>query len=294
MYLSGIADEAADDVDGQIRATLALGWRHIEARNIDGQNLHDLSDAKFDEFCGKLSDAGVRVNCFAAAIANWGKQITEPFDSSLAEARRAIPRMQRLGTQFVRIMSFAVLRGRAPDDQMAEERFRRLRELVALFTDAGLTAVHENCMNYGGMGWPYTLKMLDAVPGLRLVFDTGNPVFNDDYSKPAPRPRQSAWEFYEHVKAYIVHVHIKDAIWDDATRAPTYTYPGDGEGDVRRIVADLVASGYDGCFSMEPHLQVVFHEDQRPADAQARFDAYVEYGRRFERLLAELNPVQSA
>jgi len=45
-----------------------------------------------------------------------------------------------------------------------------------MFADAGLTALHENCMNYGGMGWQFTLKLLENVPGLKLVYDTGNPV----------------------------------------------------------------------------------------------------------------------
>ena len=146
-------------------------------------------------FRSQLKEAGITVNCFGSAIANWAKPITDPMDSSLAETRRAIPRMQRLGTKLIRIMSFAVLKDRAPDDQMEAERFRRLRELVALFTDAGITPVHENCMNYGGMGWSYTLRMLENVPGLKLVFDTGNPVFTPDYAKSKPWPRKSDSEF---------------------------------------------------------------------------------------------------
>jgi len=290
MYLTGFADEAANDIDGQIRATQALGWKNIESRNINGRNLHDIPDAEFDEVCGKLEDAGISVNCFGSAIANWGKRIDEPFDSSLAEARRAIPRMKRLGTKLIRIMSFALLPGREPDDQMEEERFRRLRVLHRMFTDEGLTPVHENCMNYGGMGWPFTLKLVEAVPGLKLVFDTGNGPFNDDKSKPKPWPKQSSWEFYSHVKEHVAYIHIKDCRWDAAAGKETYTMPGEGDGDVRRIVADLIAGGYDGGISIEPHLQVVFHDqdDDGSGREQARFDAYVEYGRRLEKLIADI------
>src|SRR4051812_44041206 len=168
MHLSGFADEAATDIAGQIRATKELGWRWIESRAIDGRNIHDIDDAAFDRVVGALKDAGVGIDCFGSAIANWGKKITEPGDSSLAEAKRAIPRMQRLGSRQVRIMSFAVVPGKPPAEQLADERFRRLRELVALFRDAGLEAVHENCMNYGGMAASCTLRMLEAVPGLKL------------------------------------------------------------------------------------------------------------------------------
>ena len=142
MYFTGFADEAAKDLDGQIRATKELGWSAIESRAIDGMNIHDLPDDKFDVVVDKLAAADVHINCFGSAIANWAKQITDPIDSSLEETKRAIPRMQRLGTKVVRIMRFAVLEGREADDQMKEERFSRVRMLTDLFLDAGLVPVH--------------------------------------------------------------------------------------------------------------------------------------------------------
>jgi sugar phosphate isomerase/epimerase len=288
MYLTGFADEAAADIDGQIQATKELGWKNIESRKIGSGIIHDISDEDFDYVCGRLQDSGVSINCFGSTIANWGKRIDEPFDSSLAETRRAIPRMQRLGTKLVRIMSFAVLPDRSPDDQMEEERFRRVRELYKMFTDAGIIPVHENCMNYGGMGWTYTLRLIENVPGLRLVFDTGNPVFTDDRTKPAPHPKQSAWEFYQHVKDYIEYVHIKDGIWDNENQKTLFTYPGEGDGDVRRIVKDLLAGGYDGGISIEPHMAAVFHEDSGQTEADVKYANYVEYGRRMMKMIKDI------
>ena len=72
MYFTGFADEAATGIAGQINATRELGWKFIEARNVDKVNLHDLPEDKFDEVCGKLQDAGIRINCFGSAVANWG------------------------------------------------------------------------------------------------------------------------------------------------------------------------------------------------------------------------------
>ena len=287
LYLTGFADEAAKGIEGQITATRELGWKHIESRNVDGVNIHDLPDAEFDRVAGKLADAGISINCFGSAIANWGKSITDSMDSSLAEIRRAIPRMQRLGTKLIRIMSFAVLKDQAPDDQMEEERFRRLREILTMFTDAGMTPVHENCMNYGGMGWSYTLRMLENFPGLKLVFDTGKPVFTPDYAKPKPWPRQSAWEFYSHVKEHIAYIHIKDGIWDESKQKQIFTHAGEGQGDVYRILKDLLANGYQGGISIEPHLAVVFHDEKVQSSETIMFNNYVEYGCRVERLIAQ-------
>ena len=45
MYLTGFADEAAQDLATQIKATKELGWNAIESRNINGKNIHDISEA---------------------------------------------------------------------------------------------------------------------------------------------------------------------------------------------------------------------------------------------------------
>lgn len=291
MYFTGIGDEASNAIDGQIAAIKELGWSNIEMRNVEVPgypkgNLHDIPDAAFEVVVEKLAAANVKVCCFGSAIANWGKKINEPFDSSLAEARRAIPRMQRLGTKFVRIMSFAVLPG---EDQMAEERFRRLREVTRMFLEAGLQPVHENCMNYGGMGWPFTLELLEKVPGLKLVFDTANPVFNDDRSKPKPWTKQDPWEFYTHVREHIAHVHVKDATWNPAKNDADYNMPGEGMGKVRPILKDLLATGYDAGISIEPHVAVVFHDATvKSNDAQMR-ESFIEYGRRLMAMVDDIH-----
>jgi sugar phosphate isomerase/epimerase len=293
MFFTGFADEAAAGIKGQIQATKELGWSCIESRNIDGINIHDLPEDQFNFVAEQLEHAGVRINCFGSGIANWGQKIDEPFDLSLEQTRRAVPRMKRLGVDMIRIMSFAVLPGRGPEDQMKQERFRRLRELVAIFTDAGVVPVHENCMNYGGMGWPFTLELLEHVPGLKLVFDTGNPVFTDDYTKPEPRPKQSSWEFYSHVKEHIAYIHIKDGVWNPVEKKTTFTWPGEGDGDVDRILADLIRCGYDGGISIEPHLGAVYHEDSPETEEDRKYSMYIEYGKRVERTIARLLTNQS-
>ncbi len=288
MIFTGVGDEAGNTIDTQIKATKELGWRHIEARNVEvpgltKANLHEIPDAAFEVVVDKLASSGVSVYCFGSTIANWGKKIDQPFD--MADVERAVSRMVRLGTRFVRIMSYAV---RDAEDQMAAERFRRLREITKRFLDSGLQPLHENCMNYGGMGWPFTLELLENVPGLKLVFDTANPVFNADRSKPKPWPQQDPWEFWTHVKEHVAHIHVKDAIWNPAKKDADYTYPGEGQGAVRRILKDAIASGYDAAISIEPHVAVVFHDATVKTSDEAMYSSYVEYGRRLMRMVDEI------
>jgi sugar phosphate isomerase/epimerase len=286
MKISGISDEAGSAIETQIAAHKELGWRRLDLRTVHGVNITSIGQEEFERVCEALQAAGMEVANFASGICCWGRSVRDDFAQDVAELRRAIPRMQRLGTKLVRLMSFAVLGDREPEDQLEQERFRRLRELHRRFTAAGLTPVHENCMNYGGMGWTYTRRLLENVPGLKLVFDTGNPVFTPDYAQGKPWRRQSAWEFYEHVREHIAYIHIKDGIWDESSQTVTYTHAGEGQGDVRRILTDLFRRGYDGGISIEPHLAVVVHEDPGGTAADVRYRNYIEYGRRVEQLVA--------
>jgi len=287
--LSGFADEAGGSLETQIRATRELGWDHIEMRNVEvagfpAGNLHDISDEAFGRLEKILGDQGVSVHCFGSAIANGGKDIQKPFETCLAQTKRAAARMPRLGCKFIRIMSYPIL---PSEDQMIKERFWRLREIQKIIADAGATVVHENCGNYGGMSWANTLRLLENVPGLKLVFDMGNCVSDLDYAKPAPHPRQSAWEFYCHIREHIAHLHVKDGIID-AEGKHVHLYPGEGEGDVKRIVKDLLGSGYAGAISIEPHMGIAPEFKNAASPDEGRYQTYVEYGKRLMKLLAEI------
>jgi sugar phosphate isomerase/epimerase len=94
------------------------------------------------------------------------------------------------------------------------------------------------------------------------------------------------------VKPAISHIHIKDGVWNPAKQDCDYAYPGEGAGQVKKIMADAKASGYAGFVSIEPHVAVVFHSASASTDldpaakAAEQFDSYVKYGRALEKLLA--------
>ncbi len=286
MHLTGFADEAANDLDGQIKAVQALGWSHIECRNIDGKNLTAITDDEFDVVCEKLQKAGISINCFGSGVANWAKPITDPPDSSYQELKIAIPRMHRLGTKMIRVMSFHVPEDDSINDpDVVKEVIKRMKVLTAMAEDAGITLVHENCDNWGGRSYEHTLRLLDAIPSpnFKLVFDTGNPVFRMDVRGKPPYQRQDSLEFYRNVRDHVVYIHIKDGIMkNDVTE---FTYPGEGDGHVVEVCSDLFQRGYDGAFSIEPHLAVVFHDKSVQSKDDIRFANFVEYGKRMEKLL---------
>ena len=291
MKLMGIGDEAASMLDRQIEATLALGWKSIEMRGVEvpgfpKANLHEIPDAAFNVAVEKLEAAHLEVYCFGSTVMNWAKKAGDPFETTLAEVKRAIPRMQRLGTKYIRIMSFK------PDDdahKIPTEVFSRVRDVTSMFLDAGIQPLHENCMNHGGMSWQHALELLEKCPGLKWLFDPANPIFNPDRSKSKPWRNQDPWEFWTHLREHVAHLHIKDATWNPARNDADYNWPGEGRARLHDILKDAFSHGYDAGISIEPHMVAVFHDAKLQADDDAAMQKnFIEYGRRLEKMIAGL------
>jgi len=276
MFFSGISDEAGPSIDTQICAHRELGWDHIELRLVDGTNLTVIPDDAFAQVCDKLAAANIQVSCFASALANWARPITCDEKIDIEDLKRAIPRMHKLKTQFIRVMSY-------PNDPKApisepewrKESIRRMKMLAKMAEDGGIMLLHENCSGWGGLSAENSNILLREVnsPAMKVVFDTGNPV---SYG-------QNAWEYYQAVFDDIVYVHIKDA--KKINGEDHYTYCGEGDGYVREIITDILARGYGGGFSIEPHLAAIIHTGERSNSADALFDSYTEYGRRLMKIV---------
>jgi len=267
--LTGIGDEAALGIDGQLAAVAALGWNAIELRTVDGTPLAELSEAAFDRVAGALADAGVSVAAVDARIGGWARPVTGDFAADLGELAVLERRCARLGTRFVRVMSFPAGGPETCDagaggiDAGAWEReaLRRTAELAARAHAAGLTLLHENCAGWAGADAGRMIRLLEtAGPGLALLFDTGNgPAYGYDGHALLTR-------LLPHVDR-ILHVHIKDAVLDGDGR-PRYCEPGTGDLRVADSLRLLLDHGYRGALSIEPHIAVRPHEDHRePEDA---------------------------
>ena len=211
----------------------------------------------------------------------------EPPDASYEELRKAIPRMRKLGIKMARVMSFPI-KDTTRFEEFADEAVKRMKTIAKIAEDGGILALVENCSGWATGSPEHMVRMMEAVdsPAMKVVFDTGNPVFDPDVRTPLPHKMQDSWEFYQAVKPWIEYVHIKDGVMKDDK--PLFTFAGEGDGHVREIVTDLLKNGYDGGISIEPHMAVVFHDDSVKSEDDVRYDNYVEYGRRFMKMVDEI------
>lgn len=280
LVVTGIADEAHEDIEGQLDMHEELGWRSIELRSVDGVNVTRMSDKAFDGVAAAIAERGFSVVGLGSAIANWGRPITMDFSEDVGDLRRAVPRMRRLGTQFIRIMSY-------PNDDLSKhewraEVFRRLRELTRIAEGEGVVLLHENCDGWGSES-PENLSALTGEmdsPAFRIVFDPGNPVAHG-------QSVEEMWAFYHAARAHIDHFHIKD-VRREADGTVVHTYPGDGWCELQTMMAELLASAYIGAFSIEPHMANQAHRLETAASSPDSAAIYREYGRRANELIAEV------
>jgi sugar phosphate isomerase/epimerase len=281
MFFSGISDEAGKSIDKQVDAHRELGWTHMELRLVDGENITSIPDAKFDEVCEKLDAAGMTASCFGSAIANWARPITCDPSIDEEDLKRAVPRMHRLKCPFIRVMSYPNdPKNPVSEKEWRDEAIRRMKNLAKIAEDGGIVMAHENCSGWGGLSAENSNILLGEVasPALKVVYDTANPI---SYG-------QDPWHYYQTVYEDIVYVHIKDCKKVDGE--DVYVYCGEGQGRVRDTVSDLLSKGYDGGFSIEPHLAAVIHTGQQAKSENQLYESYTEYGRRLMAIVDEVKP----
>ena len=277
IVLCGLADEAGDAIETQIKAHLELGWKSIELRMLNRRMVSvDLSDAEFDHALAQIDYVGFKVEAVASAIGNWSRPIDGDFALDVRELETAIPRMQRLGARFLRTMSW--MRGGATETAWCDEAIRRYRVLARMAEEGGVVLLHENCAGWGGQSARHMIELMDAVGSAHVgvLFDIGNTISHG----------YEPWAFYQGLRGRIRYVHVKDCRRNPAGgRSADYAAAGEGDAMLREILADLLASGYRGTISIEPHIAAVIHQGAQ-ADPQRRYDAYLDYARRVEEIIA--------
>ncbi|MCK3860976.1 sugar phosphate isomerase/epimerase family protein [Pseudomonas sp. B329] len=271
--LTGVADEGASSIVDQIACHLALGWNHLELRSVDGLPIARLTDDALRMVVDQLQKRSIAVPVLASQIGNWGSQIEGDFAVDLTELDRLLEIAATLGTRMIRIMSY-------PNSGWEEARWRsavidRLCRLTEIAQRHDVVLVHENCAGWAGRNAEYTLDMLQAVGSdhLKLLFDVGNGL---SYG-------YQALDFLRQVLPHVAHVHLKDGLCTD--QGVRYQELGEGEAGAIECIDFLIRNGYEGWFSIEPHLSLIPHLQVSDADPQRKQATYMAYAQRVEQTL---------
>lgn len=253
--ITGIGDEAAPGLPGQIAVARELGWSALELRTLGGTPLAELAAPAVRDAADLLHTAGLGVVCLDSRIGNWARPVTGPLSADLEELERLAEHGRVLGCRSLRVMSWTD--GGLPEEEWAALAIDRMRRLARRAELLGVELLHENCTGWAGSDADRTLRMLAEVdsPALRVLFDIGNGV---PYG-------YDAHALLTRLLPHVAHVHVKDALPGDRPGEAVYTLPGEGAARVADCVRLLEDHGYRGAYSLEPHLAVVPHAGIRPA-----------------------------
>lgn len=230
FQLCAFADEADPSVDGQIRALRENGIGYIELRGVDGKGVAQLTCEEMKGLRSRLDDEGIRVWSIGSPI---GKvKIDQPFDEHFDLFRRTLELTALSGAQRMRVFSFYEAVGRT---QQVIDRLGQMLEAAQYY---GILLCHENEKGVYGDLVSRCVELHKALPQLRGVFDPANFV----------QCGQDTLQAWERLEPYIDYIHMKDALADG-----TVVPPGEGDGNVRAILANYAAKG-GGIITLEPHL----------------------------------------
>jgi sugar phosphate isomerase/epimerase len=238
--LSAFGDEITDDLAAQLDLLASEDVHALELRGAWGRNVLDLDGDELARAASLLRERGFAVSAIASPVGKSWLDAPRAFEPERLE--RAVAAARALDTRLIRVFSFYVPPGQAAGHR--DEVLMRLRALVEQAEREGVTLLHENEKEIYGDTAERCLDLLAAIgsPALRQAFDPAN------FVQVGVRPLEDAWPL---LAPYTTHVHIKDAVFRDGSVRPA----GEGDGAIPALLEALVARGYHGYLTLEPHLQ---------------------------------------
>jgi sugar phosphate isomerase/epimerase len=238
--LSGFSDEISPDFTEQCRVAADLGLKYVEVRSAWNVNILDLDAGQLAVMQRTLAEHDLQVSSLGSPI---GKiYIDEDFPPHLERMRHAAEVAHRLNAPYIRIFSFFLRPGADPADHR-DEVIDRMRALARVAEEADVILLHENEKEIYGDIPSRCLDIVRSVasPYLRLAWDPAN------FVQVGVRPYTDG---YALLRSHLEYIQIKDARAADGTVVTA----GNGDGEVARTIRALSHDGFDGFFSLEPHL----------------------------------------
>ncbi len=244
MKLAVITDEVSQDLEKALSLAKEFGLSGVEIRSVWNKAPHELDEGEIRRIRQLVSDYGMDVCSIASPFFKCDYGDEEQYREHLLILRKCLDLAHALGAPIVRGFTFWLKLPYPSWDEIAD----KLQEPVKLMEASGLTLGIENepsTMATNARKVVEVLKRLNH-PQVKAVWDPGNDIFDPEREVPYP-------DGYEVIKAWTVHIHIKDGKWNANQQRYEPLPLGEGEVDYAGQFAALVRDGYSGFLSLETH-----------------------------------------
>ena len=204
MRICAFADEASNDLSGQIDALARNSIKLLEIRGVDGENIKDISHKKILEIKNKLEENGLKVWSLGSPM---GKNDPEnDFAKQLYDFEHLMESAEILGCSHIRLFSFFT-----KNEALALDRLEKFLKAAP----KNMVLCHENEKGIFGDVPSRCVIIHENIPKIKAVFDPANFV----------QCGVDTLEAYGMLKNYIKYMHIKDSRLDGSIVPAGY---GDG------------------------------------------------------------------
>jgi len=247
MKISLVTDEISQDFETAIELACSWGIRDFEIRGIFFRRIPDISDEEERKTIQTIKRYKVNVTAISPGLFKIPfnrRELKDHLEVRLPESFRVA---EKLHTNMILI--FGIVK------QEGEKREEIIPKIVDILGEAAESAQKKGMVlaleNEGNYCWADTGKNTAQIinmvnnPALKVNWDPGNSF--GPIKKPYP-------EGYNHIKNYVVNVHVKDALIDNETNLKRYTVLGKGSINWHSQIKALGRDGYEGYLCIETHV----------------------------------------
>ena len=227
MRLCAFADEASNELLGQVEALKRNGFSLLEIRGVDGQNIKEIGYEKIKEIKHVLDENALGVWSIGSPVGKYN--LDDNFEGQLDEFKRLCEYAQILGASRIRMFSFY-----SKNEEQVFEDLKRLSDVCP----SNVIMCHENEKGIFGDDIESCLKIHKQFDKIKMVFDPANFV-------QCGVDTACAWE---KLHSYVDYMHIKDAMEDKRVVPAGY-----GIGNIEKLI-DLYSKQGGTVLTLEPHL----------------------------------------
>ena len=241
--LSVITDEIGPDFVKAVNIAKFYHLDGVEIRSVWNKPVHLLEDGEVADIQRILEKNELKVSAIASSFF---KCSIESKQEHLEILKRSISLAKRFGTQLVRGFTFW-----KSDKQESYwgKLIESYREPAQIAEDEGIIIAVENEESTMVATGEKLAQFIDEVrsPAVRALWDVSNGLY---YNEEIPFP-----DGYRFLRGKIVHVHVKDIVYDSEKKGGEPVPLGKGMVDLEGQLRALKEDGYAGFVSLETHTR---------------------------------------